>query len=126
MAFSLETRVPFVDYRLVEFVFSLPACYKIHRGWSKYLLRVGAKNLLPTKIRWRKDKLGFATPENMWLCNNKEGIEQIFKSTHFKAKNYLNPQSILTNLDSYLSHPNSESSILWRSINLELWLQKFF
>ena len=126
MAFSLETLVPFVDYRLVEFVFSLPACYKIHRGWSKYLLRVGAKNLLPTKIRWRKDKLGFATPENMWLCNNKEGIEQIFKSTHFKAKNYLNPQSILTNLDSYLSHPNSESSILWRSINLELWLQKFF
>lgn len=47
MAFSVETRTPFVDYRLVDFVFSLPACYKIHDGWTKYLLRVSTEGLIP-------------------------------------------------------------------------------
>jgi asparagine synthase (glutamine-hydrolysing) len=62
MAHSIEARVPFTDHRIVDYVFSIPATYKIHRGWSKWLLRLAVKDLLPPEITWRKDKLGFATP----------------------------------------------------------------
>jgi asparagine synthase (glutamine-hydrolysing) len=59
MAFSIESRTPFTDYRLVDYLFSIPACYKFHDGWSKWLLRLAMKDLLPSKILWRKDKIGF-------------------------------------------------------------------
>jgi asparagine synthase (glutamine-hydrolysing) len=62
MAHSIEARVPFTDFRLVDYVFSIPAVYKIHHGWTKWLLRLAMQDLLPAQIVWRKDKLGFATP----------------------------------------------------------------
>ncbi len=75
MAHSIEARVPFTDYRLVDYVFAIPAAYKIHRGWTKWLLRLAVKDLLPPEIVWRRDKLGFAAPAwisredvwNIWL-----------------------------------------------------------
>lgn len=78
MAHSIEARVPFTDHRLVDYVFSVPAVYKIHRGWTKWLLRLAMKDLLPDQILWRKDKLGFATPKwtsrknewNAWIAQN--------------------------------------------------------
>jgi asparagine synthase (glutamine-hydrolysing) len=63
MAHSIEARVPFTDHRIVDYVFSLPAVYKIRHGWTKWLLRLAVKDLLPPEIVWRKDKLGFATPQ---------------------------------------------------------------
>jgi len=65
MAFSLESRTPFTDYRLVDYLFSIPACYKYHNGWSKWLLRLAMKDMLPSEIVWRKDKLGFAVSNKM-------------------------------------------------------------
>ena len=62
MAHSIEARVPFTDYRLVDYVFSLPGIYKIRHGWTKWLLRRAVEDLLPPDIVWRTDKLGFATP----------------------------------------------------------------
>ena len=71
MAHSIEARVPFADHRLVDYVFAIPASYKIHQGWTKWLLRLAVKDLLPPEIVWRKDKMGFATPpwisrEEVW------------------------------------------------------------
>lgn len=62
MAHSIEARMPFTDYRLVNYVCSLPVCYKIWHGWTKWLLRRAVEDLLPQHIVWRTDKLGFATP----------------------------------------------------------------
>jgi asparagine synthase (glutamine-hydrolysing) len=62
MAHSIEARVPFTDYRLVDYMFSIPPVFKIRHGWTKWLLRLAVKDLLPAEIVWRKDKLGFATP----------------------------------------------------------------
>ena len=70
MAFSIEARVPFTDYRLVDYVFGLPVTYKFHHGWTKWLLRLAVKDLLPPAVTWRKDKLGFATPT--WLTREEE------------------------------------------------------
>jgi asparagine synthase (glutamine-hydrolysing) len=66
-AFSIENRVPFVDHRLVEYVSGIPSIYKMYRGWSKWLLRLAMRDLLPEKIVWRKDKIGFATPVESWI-----------------------------------------------------------
>lgn len=69
MAFSVESRVPFLDYRLVDYVMSVPAIYKIRNGWSKWVLRLAMKDILPENVLWRKDKLGFTTPERKWLLD---------------------------------------------------------
>jgi asparagine synthase (glutamine-hydrolysing) len=127
MAFSIETRTPFVDYRLVEYVFSLPACYKIHDGWTKYLLRVSTEGLIPEVIRWRKDKLGFPTPETAWMRLNRDSIREIFAGRDFRAGSYLNSKKILENLDKQLDKGSPASlSVLWKPLNLELWMRKMF
>ena len=127
MAFSVETRTPFVDYRLVEFVFSLPACYKIHNGWTKYLLRISTGGLLPEKIRWRKDKLGFPTPEAAWMRENGGRIREVFASKDFRASAYLDEKRILRDLDKLLSIESADGlSALWKPLNLELWLRRMF
>jgi asparagine synthase (glutamine-hydrolysing) len=127
MAFSVETRIPFVDYRLVEFAFSLPACYKIHNGWTKYLLRVGTEGLLPEKVRWRKDKMGFPTPETSWMRENRSRIREIFTDGDFRATDYLDRRRIVNDLERLLgSNGAGGLSPLWKPINLELWLRRMF
>lgn len=127
MAFSIETRTPFVDYRLVEYVFSLPACYKIHDGWTKYLLRISTEGLVPEKIRWRRDKLGFPTPEAAWMRQNRDNIREVFAGKDFRALSYLNNGKILENLDEQLDKGSpADLSALWKPLNLELWLRKMF
>jgi asparagine synthase (glutamine-hydrolysing) len=69
MANSVECRFPFLDYRLVEYAFSLPYYLKINNGISKFILREALKSLLPKVIYKRKDKVGFAVPQNKWLKN---------------------------------------------------------
>lgn len=66
MAFSIESRHPFMDYRLVEFGLSLPDEYKIKNGFQKYIMRDAMKNI-PDSIKWRKDKKGFTVPEDKVL-----------------------------------------------------------
>lgn len=70
MAHSIESRVPFADdVALSEYVFSIPGLYKIQHGYTKYLLREAFKELLPESIYQRKDKLGFASPNNEWMAS---------------------------------------------------------
>ena len=66
MAHSVETRLPFLDYRLVEFSLSLPGSLKIRDGWSKWILRQAMSDRLPRDIAWRRNKLGFEAPERTW------------------------------------------------------------
>lgn len=126
MAFSIENRPPFLDYRLVELLFSLPAVYKIHNGWTKYLFRIGVKDFLPEDICWRKDKEGFLTPALIWLRNNKENIREIFKAKDFKSDQYLNRKIILDRFDEAFIKCNEKSPEIWKLISLELWLKKMF
>ena len=78
-AFSVENRVPFLDHRLVEYVNNIPAIFKIYKGWSKWLLRLAMRDLLPERIRWRKDKLGFPTPVKTWLTHSLSPVPEIMK-----------------------------------------------
>jgi asparagine synthase (glutamine-hydrolysing) len=67
MAFGVEARTPFLDYRLVELALRLPASALIHDGWTKWALRRAMEGVLPEAVRWRRDKIGFGTPERRWL-----------------------------------------------------------
>lgn len=69
MANSREVRLPFLDHELVEFIFTLPANFKIRNGWTKWLLRESMKNKLPPGIVWRRDKTGFEPPQQQWLSD---------------------------------------------------------
>ncbi|PZX57777.1 asparagine synthase (glutamine-hydrolysing) [Algoriphagus ratkowskyi] len=71
MAHSREVRLPFLSHDLVEFVFSMPAEFKIHNGWTKYLMREAFQGLLPEEITWRKDKIGFEPPQKSWMESSK-------------------------------------------------------
>jgi asparagine synthase (glutamine-hydrolysing) len=69
MAHAREVRLPFLNHQLVEFVFSLPAEFKIRHGWTKWLLRKSMDKKLPDVITWRKDKVGFEPPQQQWMEN---------------------------------------------------------
>jgi asparagine synthase (glutamine-hydrolysing) len=78
MAHGREVRLPFLSHELVEFVFSLPANYKIRNGWTKWLLRETMKSKLSESITWRKDKVGFEPPQKTWMQNKQvqEAIQE--------------------------------------------------
>jgi asparagine synthase (glutamine-hydrolysing) len=67
MAHGREVRLPFLNYELVEFVFSLPSQLKMHEGWTKFLLRKAVNKKLPDEIVWRKEKVGFEPPQKNWM-----------------------------------------------------------
>lgn len=67
MAHGCEVRLPFLNHELVEFVFSLPSQLKMHEGWTKFLLRKAMDKKLPDEIVWRKEKVGFETPQKNWM-----------------------------------------------------------
>ena len=67
MAHGREVRLPFLSHQLVEFIFSLPSHFKIHNGWTKWILRKTVEKKLPAETVWRKDKIGFEPPQKSWM-----------------------------------------------------------
>lgn len=120
MAYGVESRGPYLDYRLVEYLADLPSGYKIHDGWTKYIARKAFNGKMPNEITWRRDKLGFPTPEKAWLTGPlRDWGTSMLKSADFLADLGVLPQVI----NSYDSLANDFS--LWRLINMECWAQVF-
>ena len=88
MAHSREVRLPLLDHELVEFLFSLPPSFKIHKGWTKFLLRDALSNLLPSEITWRTDKIGYEPPQKKWQQAQKV-IDSTQASFDLLKQNYL-------------------------------------
>lgn len=70
MAHAVEVRLPFLNYELIEFLFTLPPHYKIQKGFTKWLLRRAVQNKLPEAIVWRNQKVGFEPPQKQWMQNS--------------------------------------------------------
>jgi len=84
MAFSIESRMPFMDYRLVEFLATVPVTYKLHGGWTKYLARRAFDSKLPDSVCWRRDKMGWPIPEEFWFKGKlKEHFMRTLKGARF-------------------------------------------
>jgi asparagine synthase (glutamine-hydrolysing) len=76
MAFGIEARLPFLDYRLVEAAMALPATSLIRGGFTKRILRDAMSGLLPDEVCWRRDKLGFPTPERRLLAESASFVRE--------------------------------------------------
>ena len=102
MAHSLEARVPFLDYRLVELLFSLGAGELIERGRTKAVLRRALGDLLPPVVRDRVDKLGFVTPEAAWLRNGLgELAADVFASREFRERGFVDADAARRSLERH-------------------------
>jgi asparagine synthase (glutamine-hydrolysing) len=125
MAFGVETRAPFLDYRIAEFLFKIGGEKKIKKGYTKYPLRRAFKDILPHDIIMRKDKLGYPTPLSYWLRDDlRAWAEKILTSKSFKKRPYFNFEGVKTIWKQHLSGTDN-SFVLWSFINLELWFRKF-
>jgi asparagine synthase (glutamine-hydrolysing) len=126
MAFSIEARVPFLDYRLVEYIFSLPSEQKIRSAMTKVALRNAMKGILPEKVRTRVDKMGFVTPENIWFRSIlKDKIIDIIESNEFKNIGYFNVPEVKKKFESHCRGEKDIGFTIWRWINLFLWYEMF-
>ncbi|MBN1186528.1 MAG: asparagine synthase (glutamine-hydrolyzing) [Bacteroidales bacterium] len=124
MAHSVESRAPFVDYRLVEFVFGLPSEYKVKIAVTKYILREALKGLVPDKILNRYDKLGFATPQDSWFHENVNEISAELENACDNLQNYVDKDKILL-LYKKAVMQKSSTSLFWRLICTSRWIKIF-
>jgi asparagine synthase (glutamine-hydrolysing) len=120
MAFSIESRVPFLDHRLVEYAFSLKDEDKIRGVETKYILRKALAGILPDAITNRQDKKGFVTPgENKWLKGPLKHLLEI----DFSNLSFLNKKLVTSLVDQYKKGDSSNSVLVWRIATLNYWMK---
>lgn len=123
MAHSVESRLPFLDYRLVEFVQSLPDDYKIREGQTKAVLRDAMDNILPRQIRWRMDKIGFETPEEKWEKEHPEEFRTMIRDSIEKTNGIIN--SVALDYFDKVVAGNKLDFTVWRMINFGIWYDMY-
>ncbi len=128
MAWSLESRVPFLDHRLVESVLGQPNESKIDHGLSKVILRQSMHGKLPPAIENRRDKIGFAAPEKRILSSSaiQKMLSDIVDSQAFKNRSYWDwakVEALVPRVAEKSSFQFLKSESLWRVILVELWLE---
>ena len=122
MRFSVEVRHPFLDHELVEWVFRLEDQAKIEKGMTKRILRESMKEILPEKVRLRTDKMGFEAPQEMWLSMGRPMLLDFFKQpSKARVARWVNAAEV----KKLIEKGNAWNSLLWRIINLEMWLRVF-
>lgn len=127
MSQSIESRSPFLDYRLVEYCFSLPNRFKIRNGVGKWLSREAMCGILPEKVRTRKDKSGFIAPADEWFRTiNKQQVYDLINSSSMAKRGFLNIERINSLFNEHLSGGKNHQMFLWQLINHELWFRRFF
>ncbi|HEX5179666.1 MAG TPA: asparagine synthase (glutamine-hydrolyzing) [Gemmatimonadaceae bacterium] len=124
MAWSIESRVPFLDYRLVEFLAGLPDEMKLHRGVTKVVLRRAVADVLPPTVRDRRDKMGFVTPERTWLSEiPREWTREQLRVAIDCSPNVLHADAALKEVEDILAGRAPFSFLPWRFICLGRWLR---
>jgi asparagine synthase (glutamine-hydrolysing) len=126
MAHSIEARVPFLDHRLVELLFSLDGGSLIANSRTKAILRQALADLLPPVVRERTDKLGFVTPEGSWLRGPLgELAADVFASQSFRERGFVDPAAAVRRLEQHRRGELKAGFELWRALNVELWARTF-
>jgi asparagine synthase (glutamine-hydrolysing) len=123
MACSLETRVPFLDHRVVELAWRLPLHMKIRKGVSKWALRQVLCKRVPKELIERP-KAGFAIPVGQWLRGPlREWAEALLNPTRLKAEGYLHPEPITKVWQEHLSGHYDHTPKLWSVLMFQAWLE---
>ncbi len=125
MAASIESRVPFLDHKLVEFAASLPARYKLRFSSGKYLLRKAMARDLPPAVLQRNKK-GFPTPIRPWLRNQLfEKLKTILTDGRLAGRRLVKPSYVECLLNAHRQGHSSATEGCWRLLTFELWCRIF-
>jgi asparagine synthase (glutamine-hydrolysing) len=126
MAASIESRVPFLDHKLVEFAARIPARHKVRYLSGKYLLRRAMAGRLPDEIL-NRHKLGFPTPTKLWLRHQLFGrVEALLTDGRLAERGIVSPNYLRDLLDAHRRGRVDATDALWRLVNFELWNRVFF
>ena len=131
MAFSIEGRYPFLDYRLVEWAVTLPPEMNFSRGWNKLLLRQALSDTLPPPIQWRRSKVGFETPQSVWIRTTlRPTILNWVQRPSERLREIIEPSQLKrlaeTSLGSgHLHRMDEGQKLLVRLFFLDRWLELF-
>ena len=130
-AFSVETRYPFWDKRLVEFCFALPPQQKVYRGWSRIALRRAMAGIIPEGIQWRRDKTDFYPNFLHGLTSfEKDRLHALILSEAENIKEFINILPLHEAYDRFLAQEYQKTSqdvedayLIWKAASLNSWLQ---
>jgi asparagine synthase (glutamine-hydrolysing) len=131
MSMGREIRLPFLDSRLIDLMLRTPDEFKLRNGWTKYCLREAMRPFLPARIAWRKDKMGFSSPQGEWLKRElKESVTDAFSGDSFLSKKgVLDSEALLSKYRRYCRQAPASGSIWYREIfapfSLELWMRRY-
>ena len=122
MGVSLETRVPFLDERIMEFAWSLPLDYKLYRGKNKWILRQVLKRYIPEELIDRP-KMGFGVPIDQWLRSElREWAEELLDKGKLGSEGYFNPYEVHKIWNIHLSGKRNCGQSLWKILMFQAWL----
>ncbi len=114
MRHSIEARLPFIDYKTLECALNANIKYKIKDGWTKYILRKILNKYLPDEIVWRKNKLGFNAPENIWMEEISDEIKKEIQNSKILNET-CNMNVLLYKLNAM------DNRLKWRLYNIAAW-----
>ena len=126
MMSGVEVRMPLLDYRIVEFAFSIPWNSKLRNGNTKAILREQIKDQIPKDIVYNKTKIGFSPPIEEWLRGPlKEYILDEMNSYNFKNSSLINPKKLKSKIDKIIFGTKSFKHYyvenIWKEFSTYLW-----
>jgi asparagine synthase (glutamine-hydrolysing) len=125
MAFAIETRLPFLDYRLVEFAFALPDTERLDGIVTKAIARRALGDRVPRSVLERRDKMGFETPTDLWLRGRYAGEVRRRLGRKGPFQDWVDPAVVEASLDDYLTGRREIGLQIWRWLSLEAWSQAY-
>ena len=125
MGNSVESRVPYLDHKLVEFALSLEAGSKIMNGNTKVILRSVAKKWIPLELSLRTDKVGYAvSDESMMFGEDREKLRKIALESAEIAQKFVN-HNLVNDINNTFNGTKPFRTYIWRSISLGQWMKVF-
>ncbi len=125
MAASVEIRMPFMDYRLVKYCFSLPWNSKLREGYTKHILRASMDRYVPKEVIWRRNKIGFNTPFMEWMRGPwKNYLLDMVGSQSFKESALINSSSVRKQVEGVINGQTAtwkDGQEAWISLAPYLW-----
>lgn len=114
----IESRAPFLDFRIVEYCCQLPPEYLISGGWHKHVLRLAVNDFLPEQVVWRRQKMGFPFPYREWLIFSRSVAE---KNAVGITCPFVNSTALFSYYDNFVK---TAPTTLWRLLSVLLWWRR--
>jgi asparagine synthase (glutamine-hydrolysing) len=125
MAFGIETRLPFLDYRLVEFAFALPDGERLDGATTKAIARRALGDRVPKSVLERRDKMGFETPADLWLRGRYAGEMRRRLARKGPLHDWVDAAAVSAAVEDWIAGRRDIGLQVWRWLSLEAWGQHY-